>query len=134
MKARTMAVLLSGIVTIAFASTAFAHHSISAEFDSNRRVTLNGTITKVSWGNPHSFFYLDVKDSKNGAVVNWACELGSPNMLVTLGWTQSTLKVGMNVSLTGILARDGSHKVIARNVTADGNKIIAWPSERNSPQ
>lgn len=133
MKARSFAAILGGIVIVAFTTTALAHHSISAEFDTNRRITLNGTLTKVSWGNPHSFFYLDVKDSKNGAVVSWACELGSPNMLAALGWTQSTLKVGMNVSLNGILARDGSHKVIARNLVADGNKIIAWPSERPTP-
>jgi hypothetical protein len=130
MKASSFAALLSGILIMAFTTTVFAHHSISAEFDSTRRINLSGTLTKIAWGNPHSFFYLDVKDSKNGAVVSWACELGSPNMLATLGWTQSTLKVGMNVSLTGILARDGSHKVIARNLVADGNKLIAWPSER----
>jgi Family of unknown function (DUF6152) len=131
MKARSIAVLLSGIVMMAFTTAALAHHSISAEFDSTRRITLSGTLTKVAWGNPHSFFYLEVKDAKSGAVVTWACELGSPNMLATLGWTHSTLRVGMIVSLTGILARDGSHKVIARNLVADGNKLIAWPSERS---
>jgi hypothetical protein len=50
-----------------------------------------------------------------------------------LGWTHSTLKVGMTVSLTGTLARDGTRKVNARNIVADGNKIVAWPSERNIP-
>ena len=132
MKVRPFAALLGGIIMMAYTTAAVAHHSISAEFDTNRQIMLTGTLTKVSWGNPHSFFYLDVKDTRNGAVVNWACELGSPNMLAALGWTQATLKVGMNVSLTGILARDGSRKVIARNLVADGNKIIAWPSERSA--
>src|SRR5262245_49454070 len=94
MKAGPFASLLSGNVILAYRTAAIAHHSILAEFDSKRRIMLDGTLTKVSWGNHHSFFYLDVKDSKNGAVVTWACELGSPNMLATLGWTQSTLKVG----------------------------------------
>jgi hypothetical protein len=38
----------------------------------------------------------------------------------------------MSVSFTGILARDGTHKVIARNIVADGNKVIAWPSEQTA--
>ena len=94
---------------------------------------LSGTITKVTWTNPHSYFYVDVKEPKSGNVVNWSCELGSPNMLATLGWTNTTLKTGMNVSFTGILARDGSHKLIARNIVADGNRLIAWPSEQGAP-
>jgi hypothetical protein len=119
--------LLSSLLT----PNALAHHSTSAEFDSNQRTTLGGTVSKVSWGNPHTFFFLDVKDPKTGMVVSWACELGSPNMLMTLGWTRATLKVGMNVTLTGTLARDGSHKVIARNIVADGIRIPAWPSEHS---
>ena len=75
------------------------------------------------------FFYVDVKDPKSGTVVNWACELGSPNMLATLGWTHATLKAGMNVSFTGTPARDGSHKVIARKIVVDGTPLVAWPSE-----
>jgi Family of unknown function (DUF6152) len=133
MKAKAFVLLFATILSVALSSVALAHHSVSAEFDANRRVMLNGTITKVAWTNPHSFFYVDVKDQKSGNTVSWMCELGSPNMLSAIGWTHSTLKVGMNVSFTGILARDGSHKVIARNIVADGNKVIAWPSEQTAP-
>jgi hypothetical protein len=129
MKLRAFTLLLVAIIPTAFVPRAFAHHSVSAEFDGNQKIMLTGTITKVAWSNPHAVFFVDVKGPKTGEVVNWMCELGSPNMLVSLGWTQSTLKVGMNVSFTGIRARDGSHKVIARNIVADGNRLIAWPSE-----
>ena len=132
MKARAFILLFTPILSIAFARVALPHHSVSAEFDGNRRVTFSRTITKVAWTNPHTFFYVDAKDPKTGNTISWACELGSPNMLAMLGWTHNTLRVGMNVSLTGILARDGSHKVIARNIVADGIKIIAWPSEHNA--
>jgi hypothetical protein len=124
--------LFAAIFSVTLSSVALAHHSISAEFDAGRRVMLSGTITKVAWTNPHSFFYVDVKDSKTGGTVSWMCELGSPNMLSAIGWTYNTLKVGMSVSFTGILARDGTHKVIARNIVADGNKVIAWPSEQTA--
>ena len=133
MRAKAFRLLFTAILSTSFASAAFAHHSISAEFDANQRVVLSGTITKIAWTNPHSFFYVEAKDPKTGSIVNWACELGSPNMLSMLGWTHTTLRVGMTVSFTGILARDGRHKVIARNIVADGNKVIAWPSEHNAP-
>src|SRR6478672_3985401 len=112
------AIVLSVAIVLPVAMV--AHHSIAVEFDEGRRVRLTGTITKVEWENPHTFFYIDVRDPKTGSVSNWACELGSPNTLANLGWTRTTLKVGMTVSLTGIVARDGSHKVIARKIVADG--------------
>jgi uncharacterized protein DUF6152 len=133
MKTRAFCLLVAVIVLTAPTSALLAHHSISAEFDGNRRVMLTGTVTKVEWANPHTFFYIDVKDSRTGDIVNWACELGSPNMLLALGWRQTTLKVGMTVSLTGTLARDGSRKVNARDIVADGNRLTSWPSERGTP-
>jgi hypothetical protein len=81
------------------------HHSISVEFDERRRIPLTGIVTKVEWENP------------------------SPNTLAQLGWTRTTLRVGMTVSLIGTAARDGSHKVIARKIVADGSPLAAWPSE-----
>jgi len=128
--AKTFTLWTAVLILTAFVPTAFGHHSVSAEFDRNRRTMLTGIVTKVEWANPHTFFYVDVRDPKNGDVTTWACELGSPNMLATLGWTNKTLKVGMTVSLTGILARDGSHKLIARSIVADGNRLTAWPSEQ----
>src|SRR5690349_1410264 len=103
-------------VAVSLPASLSAHHSISVEFDQSRRVPLTGTVTKVEWENPHTFFYIDVRDPRTGAVNNWTCELGSPNSLATLGWTRTTLKVGMTVSLTGTVARDGSRKVIARKI------------------
>jgi hypothetical protein len=132
MKRTVLHLLFIATVVITFTSAALAHHSISAEFDGTRRIMLTGTVTRVAWANPHTFFYVDVKDPKTGNIVSWSCELGSPNMLLTLGWTHDTLKAGMTVSLTGILARDGSHKVIARNMFVDGNRVPAWPSEQSN--
>jgi uncharacterized protein DUF6152 len=131
-KAKVFRLLTTVSVPLVFVLTAFAHHSISAEFDRTRQTMLTGIVTKVEWANPHTFFYVDVRDAKSGSVTKWTCELGSPNMLATLGWTSKTLRVGMMVSLTGILARDGSHKLIARSIVADGNRLTAWPSEQIS--
>jgi hypothetical protein len=134
MKARPSIVLIAlATVMITWNGLALAHHSISAEFDGTRRIMLAGTVTKVEWTNPHTFFYIDVKDAKAGTVLKWACQLGSPRVLAAQGWKPDTLKVGMSVSLTGTMARDGSHKVIARNIVADSVRLYAWPSEGNKP-
>src|SRR5262245_47561462 len=61
MKARLLALVLGFIALSALAIPAFAHHSFSAEFDRNKRVSLTGIITSVKWQNPHVYFYIDVK-------------------------------------------------------------------------
>ena len=130
MKVRWLTLWFVASLMVAVPAVVTAHHSISVEFDERHRIPLAGTVTKVEWENPHTFFYVDVRDSKTGIVNNWACQLGSPNTLASLGWKRTTLKVGMTVSLTGTIARDGSHKVIARKIIADGNPLAAWPTER----
>src|SRR5438046_691695 len=114
MKGRVLAVLVVAIALIASALPVFAHHSFAAEFDSAKTVNLTGVVTKVEWMNPHTYFYVDVKDAQTGKVTNWACEMGSPNGLTRQGWTRNTLKVGMVVSFDGTRAKDGSTKEIGR--------------------
>jgi hypothetical protein len=127
-----------GLLAVSFllllaTSPVSAHHSFSAEFDAKQQVTLTGTVTKVEWMNPHTYFYVDVKEAEGGQVQNWACEMGSPNGLTRSGWTRNTLKPGMVVSFEGTRAKDGSYKANARNVTVDGKKLGAASSEGTNP-
>lgn len=110
---------------LAAAAPVFAHHSFSAEYDATKPVTLTGTVSKVEWMNPHARFELDVKDD-TGKVTTWDLELGSPNVLMRLGWNRHSLKVGDVVTVQGSLAKDGSKLANARKVTlADGRKVFA---------
>jgi hypothetical protein len=102
---------------------AFAHHSFAAEFDGDKPIRLSGKITRIEWTNPHSYFYLDVRDSK-GNVSNWACEGGGPGALSRRGWQKGDVKLGDTLIVDGFLAKDGSRTIDARRIKLpDGRNI-----------
>ncbi len=105
-----------------------AHHSFGAEYDADKPITLTGIVTKVEWTNPHSYFYLDVKD-KDGKVANWKFEGYPPNVLYRTGWKREvTLKNGDTITVFGWRARDGTNWAHSREVTfADGKKLYFGP-------
>ena len=105
-----------------------AHHSFGAEFDATKPVTISGMITKVEWMNPHSQFFMDVKDDK-GNTANWKFGGYPPNVLYRTGWKRNvTMKPGDTVTIFGWRARDGSNWAHSRQVTcADGKKLYFGP-------
>jgi len=100
-----------------------AHHSFAAELDGTKPVRLIGTITRIEWTNPHSYFYLDVVDSK-GHVSNWACESGNPGALSRRGWKKGDIKFGDKLVVDGYLAKDGSKFIDARRVTLPDGRVV----------
>ncbi len=120
---RLKSALCAVVVLAGAAGPLLAHHSFAAQFDGNKPVRLVGVITRIEWTNPHSYFYLDVTDSK-GQVHNWACESGAPGPLSRRGWKKGDLKFGDRLTVDGYLARDGSRLIDARRVTLPDGRIL----------
>ena len=129
--------LICVVASLGFAvisASALAHHSFSAEFDANKRVTMTGTVTKVEWRNPHTWFYIDVKGD-DGDVASWGLELASPNLLLRNGWTRSSMKTGDVVTVEAYLAKNGMKLANAHVVTlaSTGASLFTGSSKGSTP-
>ena len=113
-----LAVALAGTLILS-AVPMLAHHSVDAEFDRNKPITVTGTVTKLEWANPHIWFYLDAKDEQTGKIVKWQFEGGPPNALRRNGVSRDNLKEGDVVTVRGILAK----KQIEGVMTGDSQSV-----------
>ena len=88
-----------GFLSLVLTVPVVAHHSAAA-FDTQKNVTLTGTLTKYRFANPHIFLTLDVK-KEDGSTTSVEVEAGAASVLNGLGFTQDKLKVGDIITITG---------------------------------
>ena len=104
MKAKVLA--LAGIIVAVPMTSVKAHHAF-ARFDSNREVTLEGTVKEFQWTNPHAWIVLTV--DRKGRPEQWAIEMSGSSGLAREGWQPKTLTPGMAVTATIRPLRDGTN-------------------------
>jgi len=132
MTSRLCAVTLA--LLVGAGSALLAHHSFSAEYDSNAPVKVSGTVTKVEGTNPHIWFFVHVKDDQ-GRVSSWGFSAGPPGVLQRRGIPKSAIKIGDVVVVEGFRARDGSNNASGGKVTfADGRSVFTASNEYRTPR
>jgi uncharacterized protein DUF6152 len=105
MRRRLLGLLASG-VWLATCAMADAHHS-AAMFDAENPVELTGTVREFKYTSPHTFIFLEVKETGGGTKV-WTLEGNAPSNLVREGWLHDTLKPGDEIKLTVQPLRSGA--------------------------
>src|SRR2546421_4241342 len=108
---RPVRIAFAAGLALTLAAPLSAHHLGQTVYDSSKKISLEGRVSKVLWENPHIYYELDVKD-KDGKVVTWELEGGEPNPMHRRGWNKDDLQVGdLLLVRDASIARDGSHRV-----------------------
>jgi hypothetical protein len=100
---------------------ALAHHS-SAMYDDHKSVTIEGTVTRYLWANPHVYIY--VAQQVGPQRIEWEIEASPPSILRRLGWSAATLHSGDAIVVTGKPAKDPAHKALVPTSIKQGEVTL----------
>ncbi len=109
-------------VLLAF-GTATAHHS-RANFDLERTISVEGTVTEFSWKSPHVWMTVKSVDKRGESVV-WLIAGNAIPPLKRMGWRADSVKVGDHVVVSGNPDRDPNNKVIyLQDIATDDGTVL----------
>jgi len=119
-----MVLVLAAIFCVVFISAPLLAHHGEANYDTDKTISVKGTVTDFQFINPHVQIFLDAKNDK-GEIEKWTCEARSPAMLVRNGdWDKSTLKPGDTITAIGFRSRNGANILrLKKIVLADGKEL-----------
>jgi hypothetical protein len=122
------------VFCVVFIPGAAAHHSAAA-YDTQTEVTLEGTVTRWSWRNPHVYMNLEIPQA-DGSTLDVEIEAGSSSVLIPLGVASDSVQVGDRVTVTGNPARRSSDAVVLGRelVKADGTYVPLHIASRSIRQ
>jgi hypothetical protein len=124
--------IAAAISLLAGAVPAFAHHAFAAEYDADKPLDLDGTVTKARWTNPHSWLYLDVL-GKDGGVTNWGVEFGAPNNLEGAGLKKADLQPGTRVHVKGYRSKNGLNYGYSVTLTLGDGRSFRTGGAQDAP-
>src|SRR6266852_8038378 len=105
MRMRAISVLALAVGLLSVSMPLLAHHG-TAVFDTDKTLTLKGSVTEWDWSNPHCLLQFDVKN-ESGQVVHWIAETQNPGNMVYVGWAKASFKPGDEVIVTLMPAKNG---------------------------
>jgi uncharacterized protein DUF6152 len=105
LKGKFLMVLAVGLAISIFSAPLAAHHGYAA-YDTDKKVTVKGTVTDWRWSNPHCVLQIDVKD-ESGNVAHWVAETENPATMARNGWSKEAIKVGDQITLSAIPVKNG---------------------------
>jgi uncharacterized protein DUF6152 len=116
-------------IVVFAATTTTAQRSLTATYDSGRKITLEGVVTKIDWVNPRAVLFMNVREA-SGSVVNWAVEFGNPLELEKHGFASSSLKIGDTVTVQASPSRANAHQAWATSVVlkSSGKRLFVIPA------
>lgn len=123
MRNKLISCLAWGVVS---GTLVFAHHGTSVTYQTDKTLTMTGTVTEFSFSYPHPQLYFDVKDA-DGNVQHWGAEFApTPLMMkqMNVGWARDTIKTGDSVTITCNPHRvPGSTACLAKELIINGKKL-----------
>jgi hypothetical protein len=95
-----------------FAGAASAHHSVTANFDSDRKIEIRGTVVDFKLRNPHSSLVVHGIAYENGTALgetaqDWEIESSAVKGLTGMGITAESIKPGDSIIVVGAPSRRG---------------------------
>ena len=92
------------LAAFAFSAPAWAHHGFG-RFDLMKDITVEGTLTRLEFVNPHSYVYFDSK-GPDGKVLPMRCEMRAATVLRRSGWSPEMFVPGKHIVIMGHPHRD----------------------------
>ena len=111
---------LAGLLAVS--APVFAHHG-AASYDTDKKVTLKGTVTRWVWSNPHCLLQFDVTDD-SGHVAHWVAETENPSTMIRVGWVEKSMKPGDQVTVTGLPVKNGNPVLRIIEVVLSNGQVL----------
>jgi len=118
--------LLAVSASVASPGFVSAHHSIQAQFDIYKQISVTGTVARMEFINPHSYLTINVKEA-DGKVTKWAFEMTGLAGLRRAGLSRADrggLKPGDELTVVAMPARDGSNSGLAQELKMGDGRVF----------
>jgi hypothetical protein len=101
-----------------------AHHVVGHFFDTSKLVTLQGTVTRVEWREPHVILRLETRRA-DGSIAGWTVETRNPQGLAQAGLNRASFSVGNTFRARVCVAKDGTRWAVTHEIARpDGVTMV----------